>query len=142
MLLFKTAGAEDSILATSVLKTPLDLKNWNLGKRVFSGSHKITGGYLLTRFEIWVLVKPWFSKNARTESGFLSLRSFPSISATAQIPSTQTHLPTEIEIELDCVAVLELAFGESASDVAEDNGSGGGGRRAASVAAVVDSGLA
>ncbi|KAI8005002.1 hypothetical protein LOK49_LG08G03167 [Camellia lanceoleosa] len=68
-LLFRTAGDEDSILATSVLETPLDLKNSSLGKRVFSGSHTITGGSFLTRIEIWVLVKPWFSKNARTESG-------------------------------------------------------------------------
>ena len=67
-LLRKRSGDVDTILVTSVLETPLDSKNWSLGKRVFSGSHMSNGGRFLMIFEIWVSVNPWFLKNARTES--------------------------------------------------------------------------
>ncbi|KAI8029752.1 Receptor-like protein kinase FERONIA [Camellia lanceoleosa] len=51
------------------------------------------------------------------------------------------HFAPTLLFDDDGVAVLELAFGEGATDVAEDDSSSNGRRKAASVAVVVDSGL-
>ena len=72
-LRLKMVGPVDSILITSLLETPLDLRKSILGKRVFSGLHNRTGGEPLMSFETWVLVNPWFPKNSRTESGLFGV---------------------------------------------------------------------
>ncbi|KAG5533246.1 hypothetical protein RHGRI_027444 [Rhododendron griersonianum] len=62
-------GMQNTILATSPLKGPLDMKNSSLGRMDLSGLHKSRRGCFATMFVIWVWVNPCFLKNARTESG-------------------------------------------------------------------------
>ena len=90
-LLFRIHGARVKILARSVLETPSDAKNWNLGRRVFSGSQSKTGGNHLTRFEIWISVNPWFLKKASTESGLLGVSKFMYLEADRAFSGGNPH---------------------------------------------------
>lgn len=68
-LLAKRSGDADTILATSPLERPLDMKNSSLGRMDLSGLHKSTRVCFAMMRVIWVLVNPCFLKHARTESG-------------------------------------------------------------------------
>lgn len=68
-LFVKIIGLPDTILATCLLESPLDMKNSNLGRRDLLGLYKSKRGRFAMIFVIWVWVNPCFLKNATTESG-------------------------------------------------------------------------
>ena len=84
-------GLLDKTLAMSGLVKPLDYKNSNFGKRVFSGSDKSIEGTLPIMFEIWVCEKPWFLKKAITKSALSGFSKLTNLEAERAVSGDKLH---------------------------------------------------
>ncbi|KAL3634291.1 hypothetical protein CASFOL_021345 [Castilleja foliolosa] len=70
-LRIRIKGCMDSLCARTGLGTPMEWKNWSLGKRVLSGllANRILG-HPVTNLEIWASVNPYSLRRFNTASGF------------------------------------------------------------------------